>query len=291
MNGFGFSARAGWAWTTFVAMGGCAGPGVAPSAPMKGVILILSLLAACYLPARASQTELGAGIIVVSGTHTEQTGAQARANDVPAPMLHVLHVAGRFEFQLDAIPPSRASINGSVLGLNSTSLSYLDGTIRFSVARATLLGIGQMVYNQESLYGRQFGTLPISGTYVTAVNTTDRSRIVGLEFSVKQSLRTTKRSALSAIVAYAPSLRGVLGASSLYTWNDGTHTGGHWFATSEFGSQIDVLVDNSVRVASRAKLHYGLRYLNMSMHFSDGYLADRNAFFVPFVGWSTTLGR
>lgn len=256
---------------------------------LKGVLACLTLLAVFSLPARASQTEVGAGIFVVNGTHTEQSGARATASLVPAPLLHVIHRAGRFEFQFDAIPPEQALIGGNALGLRSTTLSYLDGTVRFRIAPSTHVGVGEMIYNQESLYKYQWGTLPVSGIYVTGVDTTDRSRIAGLEFSAKQLLRATKNAAFHFAVAYCPSLRGALGTSSRYFWNDGTQTGGRWFATSEFGSQIDAMVDNGVRIHKRTTLHYGVRYVNMSMHFSDGYLADRNVFLVPFIGLSTML--
>lgn len=258
---------------------------------MKGVLACLALLTALTLPCRASETEVGAGILVVNGTHTEQKGDRADANLIPAPLLDVRHRFGRFVFEATVIPPERAPIGANSLGLASTQLSYLDLALRFAVSRQTRIGLGEMLYNQESLYSYRYGLLPIPGAYVTGIRETDRSRIVGAELSVQQLLRASLKSTLTGSVAIAPRLYGSLGVSSKFDWSDGTTTGGKWFATPEFGSQIDVIVQNEVRANKRTTFHYGLRYLNMSMHFANGGLADRNAFLVPFFGWSTRLGR
>jgi hypothetical protein len=262
--------------------GGALGEGVAPTALMKGVITALLLLPACCLPASASPTEVGASLVVVNGVHVEQTGVGARASVVPAPLLNVRQKAGRFEFAFESIPPQRAPLSGS-LGLYSTQLSYFRPSVSYQVTRNTSIGVSELIYNQESLY---------SYTYPSQTDkTTDRSRIVGVDYVLRQTLRRTARSEASLTAMIAPNLRGKLGQfTSIYVAGNVATTFG-WLSFPETGSQLDLVGNNDVHINKRTTLHFGVRYLNMVMRFRNGNLADRNAFVVPFFGWSTTLGR
>jgi hypothetical protein len=261
-----------------------------PGGMKKRWLACLALVAALglALPARAGTTEVGVGVILVSGTHTEQTGAKATAGLVPAPLLTLDHRGAHWGFFLEAIPPlGPVQISNNVLGLKSTQLSYLAGSVRFEVSPQTRVGIGEMMYNQQSVY--QYGGIPVG--VLTSTVDTDRSRIVGAKFELLQSLRTTKKSLLTANVTLAPSLRGALGEQSTYTYEGEGSLSSPWFAVSEAGSQVSGMLENAVRENARLTLHYGVRYINLSMHFSNGALADRNAFVVPFIGVSTAFGR
>src|SRR5215469_2964633 len=293
MNGSKFSPGRLWAWTRKVA---CAWASHRAGI-MKGVLACLALLAIFSLPAGASETEVGGGIIVVNGAHTEQGNARATASLVPAPLLSITHRTGRLEFSLETIPPERAQVSSSrYLALRSTQLSYLNVAARYRVTQQWSVGIGEMIYNQESLYEHDNAPpvlpLPPNAAYLTSFGETDRSRIVGLDFSVVNVMHPSSKTTISTRISLDPSLHGNLGVlrfDNLTTGSRNFTSSSSWLSVPETGSQFDVLVDAAVRVHKRATFHYGVRYLNMSMHFADGYLDDRNAFFVPFFGWSTTL--
>ena len=252
--------------------------------------ILIGLLSAV---AWADPVEVGGSLLLVSGAHVEQTGAKASATLIPAPLLVVRQRWNHVEIELESIPPlgpQRIGANG--LGLRSTALSYFDGTLRHDVSPGTQLGVGEIVYNQQSIYQSTTGPFPLNGggTFSSTTTNTDRSRIVGAMFGAEHVFARGVRSRFIASVAFSPSLHGVLGGQEHYVSNDANYTG-PWSAVSETGSQIAAIAQADVHANRRVTVHYGVRYLNMVMRFTGGQLADRNGFIVPFAGLTTALGR
>ena len=254
---------------------------------MKCLLAILALMFAIVpLRAPASPAQLGLDVVFVNGTHHESHG-DVRASGVPAPMLRLTKDSGRFEFFVEGIPPMGGiPVSGTSLGVNSVQLTYLDMAARYRVLPATLVGIGETIYNQQTGYTSVFHGFNFTDTTIE----TDRSRVVGLELGVLQTLRQTPRSIAELSVAANPYMQGTLGMKFDEMSSDGGSFHGPWVDVPESGSQIQAMLVNSV-AERRTVFRYGVRYLNLTMHFTDGTLADHNAFFIPFFGGTFAIGK
>lgn len=263
-----------------------------------GVKRTLAFLCAVLSPiaASAGTTEVGGAVIFVHGSHTEQAQplpqySQAVANLVPAPFLLLEHRAGRVTLHLESIPPlGTVPVANNALGLSGVQLSYLGGYLGYALSPRTRIFVGETIFNQQTGYAHTYGSQNVSGIYVTGSHETDRSRVAGAQYGVIETLASSARSSLVATFGVNPHLSANLAQQATYSWNDGSATQTRWFVTPEAGSQIDASLVRRV-FKGRTTFAYGLRYINMTMRFADGTLADRNAFAVPFVGISTTLRR
>jgi hypothetical protein len=242
--------------------------------------------------ARAATLDGGVSLVLVNGTHAEQA-TNASISAVPAPMLRLSYNFGRFGVAAEGIPPigelpSSSSAGPSPLRLDATELSYLDGVVRYRVTNTTTIGVGETLYNQQSRYDEQWHVPTGVPLYISSTTEIDRSRVAGTQYELVQILGRTLRSTLGLRLAFNPHMSANLGRSVSYLWSNANTYGSQWFVTPESGSQIDASLTNTVR-ARRLRVLYGIRYLNLIMQFPGGALADRNTFWIPFAGVSTTL--
>lgn len=251
---------------------------------------MLAALFCAPLCAAASPTEFGAGVIVVTGDHHESNG-DSHADGVPAPLLHVSHDFGRLQFSAEGIPPiGRVPITGTAIGISGVELTYIGASLRYRLTPRTSAGIGETIYNQQTTYTQEVAAPGTGDHEVTSVLNTNRSRVVGVQYQVVQTLRATPRSNAEFLFAVNPHMTGNVGIHYDYTFSDGNHGSSPWIASPESGSQVDSILSNSI-FERHVVLRYGVRYIHLSMHFPDGSLADQNSFLIPFAGLSLSIGR
>lgn len=220
--------------------------------------------------AQADQTQIGAAAIIVSGTHTEP-GSNVVRGSAPAPVLFVDHRSKRWELYAEGvggIGPQRVNGTNGV-GLQSVLLSNFGASVRYALTSNTAVGVGETLYNQRSIYQEP------------GFSVSDSSRLAGAQYAVIQSLRRSPGGELSLSIAYNPHLS----ANLFQSYSNAPVT----LISPESGTQIDAKIETR-RHLRRTTLYYGVRYINLSMHFVNGELADRNAFVMPFIGVSTALG-
>ena len=256
---------------------------------MKGVLACFAFLGLLMAPALADQTEVGGGIILVHGAHTEHADAHATASAVPAILVYGRHRFGRWSATLESIPGGTARVCQNSLGLNHITLSYIRPSISYDVAARTTIGLSEIAYNQRTNYGASYAPAP-SGVSLERWDEVDASRVAGASVDLSQTLYRSHKNVISLQASYSPRLTATLSQTNSYRYTNG-YTYSTPSSQPESGSRLELMLDAAVRAGKRTTFHYGVRYLNMNMHFSDGSLADRNAFIVPFLGWSTTLGR
>ena len=219
--------------------------------------------------ARADQTRVGGALLLVNGTHAER-GATATGVLLPAPMLFIDHASKRWVLHAEGIVgigPQRVGNSG--YGLQSVSLSYVGASARYALTPTTALGIGETLYNQRSIYQE------------SGFNETDSSRLAGAQYLVVQSLRRSTNGALDLTLAYNPHMTANLFRSFSNVPFE--------IVDAESGTQLDTMLAAHHRYR-HTTLSYGIRYINLTMHFVNGSIADRNTFLMPFIGLSTNLG-
>lgn len=261
-----------------------------PLRPVKRTLTLLAALLATVTapaPAPAAPTEVGLQAAFANGAHTETAApaggptaySQATANMIPAPFLHLDQPLGRFALRLESIPPlGTIPVAKNGLGLDGVQLSYLGMSARYQVNAQAQIYAGETIYDQQSNYDH--------GTYTER----DRSRVAGVQYGALVQIHQGTRSRATFDVAFNPHMSSNLVQSATFVHANGTSQT-FTITTPEAGSQIYMTLSNVVRAKARTSVEYGVRYLNLTMKFPDGTLADRNAFWVPFVGLSTTIGR
>ncbi|MGC8484089.1 MAG: hypothetical protein ACP5O6_00425 [Candidatus Baltobacteraceae bacterium] len=253
-------------------------------------LLCLSLLSTGT--ARASTTRVSVGAVIVTGTHRERGGV-ATTGVAPVPALWVSHRIGRFALYGEAVSSlGPAPVTGGWTHLQSVSLSYLNFVLRYHLSHAMTFGVGETLYNQQSTYYSGFGTIspPPNFVYLVSFTDTERSRVVGARFELRDALHRSTRGRLTALFAVNPHMTANLGSRwSNRLSNGASHTGSQ-FLEPEVGSQVDAAIENSVR-ERRYTLRYGLRYVNLLMKFPNGEVALQNALVAPFIGISRSFGH
>ena len=201
------------------------------------------------------------------------------APSIPAPIFFGTHRFGRFELEAEGIPPlGDFKVGNSSLGLTAIALAYFAPSMRYDLTSKTWLGLGETIYNQQSKYQNAWST------------EIDRSRVVGLQYQVGVTVHQTMRSHLEVQLALNPHMSANLGQQATDFFGNGTSHIRPWTSVPESGSQFDALVMNTVHYR-RLELVYGLRVINLTMHFADGSLADQNRFTMPFIGIAAPVGK
>lgn len=227
--------------------------------------------------ATASPTHVGSTLVLVFGTHTEHDRSVTRSPGFPVPMLTASHSIGRFELTGEAIPPvATFRVDSTHPGLRTVSISYMNFALRYHPTTSTWIGIAQTLYNQQSTYA--------VSTYGTE---TDRSRLAGLQYQIGHMLRTTPHSSLEISLAVNPHISANLGQQTAYQFPNGSSFQTRWLVTPEAGTQVEAILSNTIRL-HHMHLLYGIRYLNLTMRFPNGILADQNLIAMPFIGISTS---
>jgi hypothetical protein len=254
-------------------------------------MLVLAVALSMSGAARAD-TEIGFTGALFFGSHIE-AGASTAIAGLPAPLLFVKQRTRRVEIYAEGL-----STLGQIVFRNpvpaspqSTTLSYLRASLRYYTANGRYYaGIGVVDINQRTLYVPTTTTL--SG-YVGTGTETDASHLAGARYEVGASLpfRSTR---VAVNFSAVPNLQATLTQSLIgaavpilspgvpFTFDAST-------ISPEHGSEVDM----SVTVEHRFRhsvLGYGLRNINYSAKFSNGNLADRNVFLIPFVSLAWRLG-
>ncbi len=257
---------------------------------MKG-ILVKTLLrcSALFLvvfalarPAAAATTRVEVRALVVSGTHTE-SGSSSTVALQPAPEIRITTSEKRWAIFAEAAsslgPTPVTSTNVFNEGPTSVDLSYLNGAIRYRINPIITFGIGETIYNQDSIYP---STSPFGERYAQA------SRVVGVRYELRSEIYSTVHSHWHADLAVNPHLSANL--VQYEPTNDADGDEGILLSAPESGAQVDASISNRVD-NRRYALTYGVRYVNLSMFFPDHQLADREAFVIPFIGIARTFGH
>jgi len=248
---------------------------------MKTRVFVAALSALIFaLPLVACADELNAGITITAthGTHEEANQEIVRAPLIPAPVLSLGAKHRRVEMVFEGLPPiGPIHVQSDGQGLSGVRLGYGYGSLRFWDSQEKVaLGIGESLYVQRSVY-----------TVDPFIDQFDASRVVGGRYEIVGIERLGQTIRFVSSLAVNPRLHAVL------TRTFGGPVG-HFFVAPppnpESGAQVDIS-SRIERTRGRATIAFGLRYLNLSMKFDDGSLADRNVFVMPFVSFSTTLGR
>ena len=233
-------------------------------------------------PAAAATTRIELRALIVSGSHVE-SGATSTVSSAPAPMLRVTTSEKRWslfaEFASSLGRTPIISSGGFNSGPNSIKLSYLNTALRYRVNAMTSIGIGETVFNQESIY-------PPNGFF--GEPNAQASRVVGMRYEIRSVIYSTLHSRWHAELALNPHLTANL--VEYEATNDADGDEGVRFSTPELGSQVDASLSNRVR-NRRYSLTYGIRYVNLSMLFPYHQLADRDALVIPFIGIARSFGH
>lgn len=231
------------------------------------------------LPPVARADELSAGITVTAthGTHEEANQEIVTAPVIPAPVLWLGAKHGRTELIVEGLPPiGPIRVDNDGHGLHGVRLGYGDASLRFWDSQEKIaIGIGESLYVQRSVYELN----PFLEQF-------DSSRVVGGRYEIVGVERLGQTIRFVSSLAVNPRLHAVLTSTFAGRMAPGLFA----LPAPESGAQVDI-ASRIERTRGRATIAFGVRYLNLSMKFDDGSLADRNVFVMPFVSLSTTLGR
>ncbi|MBV9271539.1 MAG: hypothetical protein JO165_10610 [Candidatus Eremiobacteraeota bacterium] len=240
-------------------------------------IALSALIFALPATARADGVSAGITITATHGTHEEANQTVITAPLIPAPILNAGLKHNHVELSAEGLPPiGPIHVENDGQGLRGVRLGYADTSLRFWDSQEKVaFGIGESLYVQRSMY------------FITPFRTeVDASRVVGGRYEIVGIERLGQTIRFVSSVAVNPRLHAVL-----------THTfegpdSAHWYSPHhpESGSQVDI-ASRIERSRGRATIAFGVRYLNLNMKFDDGSLADRNVFVMPFVSFSTVIGR
>ena len=233
--------------------------------------------------AQQAASQAGVSLVFVHGQHVE-TGGTTNAPFIPAPVLNASTRLRQFEITAEGIPPLRSyPIGNNGLGIQNISLSYVEGSLRYWDKTGTFAaGIGETLYNQRTDYVSFSDSNGSIGQY-------DGSRVAGTRYELVARRPLRFGDTIEASLAVNPSLHG------LVHWTDYDIFRGRMHSFDlrpgyEAGSQVEAALRFDHAVGPYT-LRYGVRYLNYVAHFSNGNLADRNTFVMPFVGIERSLGR
>ena len=255
------------------------GPSVKTLLRCSALFLVVFALAG---PVAAATTRVELRALLVSGTHAE-TGSTSTIVLLPAPLLRITTSEKRWAIAAEGASsfghhPVTTSV-GFNSGPNNIDVSYLNAAVRYRINEMVTLGIGETVYNQNSLY---------NGPGLFGEPFAQASRIVGTRFELRSKIYSTPHSRWHADLAVNPSLSANL--VQYEATNDADGDEGIRLSAPEFGSQVDASISNRVD-NRRYSLTYGFRYINLTMFYSNDRLADRESVIAPFVGIARSFGH
>jgi hypothetical protein len=189
----------------------------------------------------------------------------------------------RFAIFAEGVPPigpvSYADGRGTT---QATKISYmtLEGRWHLPGDRFTI-GAGSTLVNQATFYSR-FD--PVSE---------QSSRVAGFRISAQARVENTLRATTDFTAAFSPSMHGIQHSYFRFPAISCTPTKGCRTFTSADDSELASFVDLQAAHGRRFghyTLRYGLRYINYSAKYPDGWAADRERLIMPFVGveWGAT---
>jgi hypothetical protein len=264
--------------------------------PACGIVpLIVLVLAAVFTmtgPA-AADTQVGITGALFFGRHIEE-GSSTSIAGLPAPLLFVKQRTGRVEVFVEGL----ASLgqltykNPAPSAPAFTTLSYLRGTLRYYTKNGRYYaGLGAIDIYQKTGYIPT--TTTISG-YVGTGTETDESHLSGARYEVGADLPVPS-SRLQLNFSAVPNLRasltqGLVGNAVPILFAGVPFSFDTSQTVPERGSEIDMSATLE-RTFKHYFLSYGLRNINYSAKFSNGNLADRNVFIIPFVNLAWHIGK
>jgi hypothetical protein len=236
----------------------------------------------------------------VNGNHTD------KLSFAPLPLGELIVRHGPDAVRVEGLPPVTFGYNTSGDGAQSTQLSIVNATYRRTFGNGWFAGVGQTIYNQFTTYVPVNGTfnyirgksqiIPIFGSEA------QYSRVTGLRWELGRTIERGRDRA-EFWAAVNPKMRGIQytqipthdlcfvqvqrGVVQGTTCSKIVNT----FADPENASQVDLTARVAHRIAKRAELLYGVRYLNYTAHYDDfpGQIADRNVGFAPLLGLRVKL--
>ncbi len=214
--------------------------------------------------ATAGETEVGLSLGPLVGVHDEP-GAVSHVPPIPLPIVDASYRSGPAGIAVEGFPFALPIQETNAVQQLDTHLAFFDAMARGYVANLAWFGIGELAYNQRTLYAPE--------GYI------DASRVAGVRFEMGADALGDR--SLHASVAVAPNLNGTLTQIG---------PGGRQIGASERGSQTEFRIWRD-RAFARGRFSYGVRYVNYVARFNDGALADRNTGVIPFVRYAVRFGR
>ncbi len=256
---------------------------------------ILSLLSAAPSAAVADAPSIGVDLNVVVGRQRQSSQNSTSLPTIPVPMFSVRIPVKRFAIFAEGVPPigpvSYRDGNGST---QATKINYMLAEARYRLPGDRFAaGIGTTLVNQATFYNRPF-----------VMVTEQSSRVAGFRFSLLAKLENRLNATTEVSIGISPSMHGLqyshfrfpfekcpvapIGPGFVGYVQTGPCTAVHGVDDAEYASLVDLRATRGQRFG-RYTLRYGLRYINYSARFPDGWAADRERLIMPFAGVEVPL--
>lgn len=246
-------------------------------------LLCLAVLSSSPSFAFADAPSVGVDLNLVIG-HQKQSSQQNTAlPNVPVPMFSLRIPEKRFALFAEGVPPiGPVTYGDGASNTQATKISYMLGEAQYRLPgdRFTF-GVGTTLVNQATFYNRRY----------TLVNE-QSSRVAGLRFSFAARVENRIGASTELSVGVSPSMHGLQYSRFAYPLKACRPFRGcttlRGVDDAEYASLVDVRAARGQRFG-RYTLRYGVRYINYSARFPNGWAADRERLVMPFVGLQVPL--
>lgn len=252
--------------------------------------LFLALLYGSPPFAFADAPSAGVDLNLVIGHQKQSSQNTATLPNVPVPMFSLRIPVKRFGIFAEGVPPIGPVTYGDGDGnTQATKISYMVGEAQYRLPgdRFTL-GLGTTLVNQATYYHRPYPMVDEQS-----------SRVAGFRFSFAAKIENSIGASTELSVGVSPSMHGLQysrftypltvcrpfpvpfgpppGCTKLRGVND-----------AEYAALVDVRATRAQRFG-RYTFRYGVRYINYSARFPNGWAADRERLIMPFAGLEVPL--
>jgi hypothetical protein len=212
----------------------------------------------------AGEAEVGIAVGPLLGVH-EEPGEISHVPPLPIPIVDASYRNGPVALASEGFPFALPIQSTNAVQSLDTHLGFFDVMARGYVDRAVHVAVGELVYNQRTLY--------------VPPGNADISRVAGVRYEV--GVDVLPHHALHASFDIAPNLWGRFAVVA----PDGAVA-----TASERGSQTEFRLWYEHQLG-HGSLSYGVWYVDYGARFIDGETADRNAGAIPFVRYAIRFGR
>lgn len=234
-------------------------------------------------PALADSPTVGVNVNLILGRQQQSSSKSTSLPTVPLPAFSAKIPIGRFAISAEGVPPigpvSYADGRGST---QATKISYMtmEGRFRLPGGRLTF-GAGTALVNQATYYSR---FTPVSE---------QSSRVAGFRFSATALLEQSLHAQTQVTAAFSPAMHGVQHSYFRFPrfvcYPSKKYCRGVTDVDDAESASLVDLQASRVQRFGRYGLRYGLRYINYSAKYPDGFAADRERFVMPFVGMEFSI--
>lgn len=252
--------------------------------------LIAALLYASPSFAFADAPSAGVDLNLVIGHQKQSSQTSTTLPNVPVPMFSLRIPVKRFAIFAEGVPPIGPVTYGEGGGnTQATKISYMLGEAQYRLPgdRFTV-GIGTTLVNQATYYNRPY----------MMVNE-QSSRVAGLRVSLGARLENSLNASTDLSIGLSPSMHGLQYSRFTHPFALCHMPGSmllppprctlvHGVNDAEYASLVDLRATRGQRFG-RLTLRYGLRYINYSARFPNGWAADRERLIMPFAGVQVPL--